>query len=461
MTMSCAVIAMSTAWRNPALSKAPASSMKRIRFRLPRLHALSSRCMYSEHGFDALMRSVFGQVCQSLMVVSNCMPGSPHWCVASAIMRRISRAGRVSHGWPEVTKRVVQVRPSTAARMKSSVTRTELLAFWKNTEPYAGPSSELSYPAATSAQALRSSSTLQWMNSTTSGWSAFSTTILAARRVLPPDLMTPAEASAARMNDTGPEAVPPPASGSRDERIFDKFTPEPDPPLKMTPSLRYQSRIESMVSWTERMKQAEHWGFGSTPTLNQTGPLNENFCCRSMCVSSSWKFRLSAGVAKYPCSTPHCVIVPTTRPTSWRTLRSRCGVPTGPRKYLDTTTLVASCDQKRGTSTSRCSNTTSPRSPWMTAERVSHSTSSYGSAPSTTKRRAIVRPRPATSGYPARFRAGALSSDRSITMLPPLRGIPSNAYMLDGRATYSTTSCAVNPHRATPPTRRKRARDGT
>ena len=31
--------------------------------------------MYSEHGFDALMRPVFGQVCQALTVVSYWMPG--------------------------------------------------------------------------------------------------------------------------------------------------------------------------------------------------------------------------------------------------------------------------------------------------------------------------------------------------------------------------------------------------
>ena len=123
-------------------------------------------------------------------------------------------------------------------------------------------------------------------------------TILAARRVLPPDLITPADASAAFMNDTGPEAVPPPASGSRDERIRDRFTPEPEPPLKMMPSLRYQSRIDSIVSSTERMKQAEHCGFGSMPTLNQTGLLNDAFCCSSRCVSSSAKASASAGVAK-------------------------------------------------------------------------------------------------------------------------------------------------------------------
>src|SRR5262249_57142586 len=112
------------------------------RFRLARLQALSSRCMYSEHGFDALMRPLFGHVCQALIVVSNCMPGSPHWCVASAIIRSRSCAWYVSATSPLVTNRVLHERPSAAARMNSSVTRTELLAFWKKIEPYAGPSSE-------------------------------------------------------------------------------------------------------------------------------------------------------------------------------------------------------------------------------------------------------------------------------------------------------------------------------
>src|SRR5438445_12857262 len=127
-----------------------------------------------------------------------------------------------------------------------------------------------------SAVALRCASALQRMKAAMSGWSALSTTILAARRVLPPDLITPAEASAARMKDTGPEAVPPPPSRSREERRRERFTPEPEPPLKMTPSLRYQSRIESMVSSTERMKQAEHCGFRSTPVLIKNGLLTDD-----------------------------------------------------------------------------------------------------------------------------------------------------------------------------------------
>src|SRR5438105_746311 len=100
------------------------------------------------------------------------------------------------------------------------------------------------------------------------------------------------------MNETGPDAVPPPASCSLEERIFDRFTPDPEPPLKITPSLRYQSRIESIVSSTERMKHAEHCGFGSTPMLNQTGLLNDAFWWRRRWVSSSLNARRSAGVAK-------------------------------------------------------------------------------------------------------------------------------------------------------------------
>src|SRR5262249_55222463 len=123
-------------------------------------------------------------------------------------------------------------------------------------------------------------------------------TILAARRVLPPDLITPAEASAAFMNDTGPEAVPPPASFSFEERMRDRFTPEPEPPLKMMPSLRYQPRIDSMGSSTERVKQAEHCGRGSMPTLNHTGLLKHAFCSTSRCVSSAAKVSASAGASK-------------------------------------------------------------------------------------------------------------------------------------------------------------------
>ena len=91
--ISWAVMRVRTAAANAGASNAPVSSPTNfIRLSDARLHAESSRNMYSEQGFDARIRSVFGQVCQSLMVVSNCIPGSPHTCVPSAIRRITSRA---------------------------------------------------------------------------------------------------------------------------------------------------------------------------------------------------------------------------------------------------------------------------------------------------------------------------------------------------------------------------------
>src|SRR5690242_19736588 len=99
-------------------------------------------------------------------------------------------------------------------------------------------------------------------------------TILAARRVLPPDLITPANASNPFMNETGPDAVPPPASSSRADRMLERLDPVPEPYLNSIPSVFARPRIDSIVSCTELMKHAEHWGAFSNPTLNQTGELN-------------------------------------------------------------------------------------------------------------------------------------------------------------------------------------------
>src|SRR6202030_2219399 len=111
----------------------------------------------------------------------------------------------------------------------SSVTRTELLAFWYWIEKKPSPSIDMSKPASRSAAALSSSLALHQMNSRMSGWSTSSTTIFAARRVPPPDLIDPAQESAPRMNDTGPEAVPPRLSGSIEPRILHTLTPDHAP----------------------------------------------------------------------------------------------------------------------------------------------------------------------------------------------------------------------------------------
>src|SRR4029078_32903 len=111
-----------------------------------------------------------------------------------------------------------------------------------------------------------------------SGWSASSTTIFAARRVVPPDLIEPATLSAPRMNEIGPEAYPPPESCSLLERIRDTLMPDPEPPLKMIPSFLNQSRMLCMSSSTERMKHAlACWGTPSTPCLKHPGELKEAY----------------------------------------------------------------------------------------------------------------------------------------------------------------------------------------
>src|SRR6185312_2190572 len=160
------------------------------------------------------------------------------------------------------------------------------------------------------------------MKSTISGWSTFKMTILEARRVLPPDLMTPANASKPFMKLRGPLAVPPPLRVSFDERSGERLVPVPDPHLKSMPSVLASVRMESSESCTELMKQAEHCGFlypvtpnstrpragfqcqfrpsesgsmRSQPTLNQTGELNAAYCLIRRCTSSSWNVAPSSG----------------------------------------------------------------------------------------------------------------------------------------------------------------------
>src|SRR5882762_2767733 len=128
-------------------------------------------------------------------------------------------------------------------------------------EEYASESGcDPSYPWATNAWALASSFCLHSMKSTMSGWSMLRITILAARRVLPPDLITPAKASKPFMKLSGPLAVPPPDSCSVEERSEERFVPVPEPHLKSMPSVLARVRIESRESFTELMKQAEHCG---------------------------------------------------------------------------------------------------------------------------------------------------------------------------------------------------------
>src|SRR5438309_3469775 len=236
-----------------------------------------------------------------------------------------------------------------------------------------------------------------------SGWSIFRMTILAARRVFPPLLITPAKASKPFMKLTGPDAIPPPDRVSLLPRRVEKFVPVPEPHLKSIPSVRVSPMIDSMLSLTELIKHAEHCGLGCTPTLNHTGELKLIFCSTSRWVSSSRKASRDGMSAKYPHSSPQRTMVFTTRPISCRTDPSRWAVPGFPWKYLLATMLVAVCDQLFGTSTSSCRKLVTPFSFPLNAVRFSHSTASKGDFFPSAKYRWKLRPLPAP---PAVFSAG-------------------------------------------------------
>ena len=66
----------------------------------------------------------------------------------------------------------------------------------------------------------------------------------------------------------------------------------------MKPSSRYQFRIESIESSTDKMKQALTCCGEAVPTLNQTGELKEKYWCSSIQVSSCSKVSALASSAK-------------------------------------------------------------------------------------------------------------------------------------------------------------------
>jgi hypothetical protein len=96
-----------------------------------------------------------------------------------------------------------------------------------------------------------------------SGWSRSTVTILAARRVVPPDLMAPAARSPIFRKLISPEDLPPPDNGSFSPRRAEKLLPVPEPYLKRRASRTQRSMMppsltrSSAIDW---MKQACGWG---------------------------------------------------------------------------------------------------------------------------------------------------------------------------------------------------------
>ncbi len=93
---------------------------------------------------------------------------------------------------------------------------------------------------------------------------------MAARRVLPPDLIVPPVASWTFMKLTGPDGCPPPESFSCDDRSLDQSAPTPEPNLNSRADSPMSCQMSSTESSTEMMKQAEPCGrsYGSTGTTS-------------------------------------------------------------------------------------------------------------------------------------------------------------------------------------------------
>src|SRR6201986_3173084 len=108
-------------------------SKKVSRLAEARLHAVSSRNMYSEHGLDARMSPDALQVCQSFMEVLKCRPGSAEAQAAWPIFSQRSRGFGVLVTCLLVRPIRFQSPSFSTARKKTSFSESELLEFWPET----------------------------------------------------------------------------------------------------------------------------------------------------------------------------------------------------------------------------------------------------------------------------------------------------------------------------------------
>src|SRR3977135_777474 len=109
-----------------------------------RLQAVSSRNMYSEHGFDARMSPEALQGCQSFMVVLKCRPGSAEAQAAWPIFSQRSRAFSVFVIFLLVRPIRFQSPSVSTARKKSSFSETGSFEYWPDTVRDASESQSVS-----------------------------------------------------------------------------------------------------------------------------------------------------------------------------------------------------------------------------------------------------------------------------------------------------------------------------
>src|SRR6266436_9961484 len=142
--ISSTMVHSRAACSKPATPKPPSTPWNAIRFKDARLQAVSSRKLYSEHGLDALIRPLSGQVCHSLIVVSNCSPGSAEAQAAWPMRSHSSRAGNFLARLPSVRRTRFHGRSAPTHSRKWLETLTELFEFCPATVRYASESQSVS-----------------------------------------------------------------------------------------------------------------------------------------------------------------------------------------------------------------------------------------------------------------------------------------------------------------------------
>ena len=244
------------------MSKVPAGVTNFIRLKLARLQAELSRNMYSEQGLDALMRPVFlrgvpavdGGVVLHAGIAA--LPGGFGDLVHEvAGLVGLDRLAVLDGAGGEVAVRL-------EARMNSSLTRTELLAFWKKMEREGfGVGAGAVVAGCDEGVGLGFFLGL-----------ALDEVDDVGMVDVEDDHLGGAAGLAAGLDDAGEgieaaheaeRAAGGAAAGERlpiEPRMLERLVPVPDPHLKSMPSVLARVRMESSESSTELMKQAEHCG---------------------------------------------------------------------------------------------------------------------------------------------------------------------------------------------------------
>ena len=218
-----------------------------------------------------------------------------------------------------------------------------------------------------------------------------SMTILAARRVLPPDLMTPAKASKPRMKLTGPEAVPPPLQQllatlriGREVRARARAVLEQHA-LGLGEA---EDRLHRVVDAVDEAGRALRLRLAAD--VEPDGRVEGHLLLDEQVLSSALKTcgRLLVGevAALAVAVLPQAVMVSATREISWRTERSRSGVPDACRGSTSAPRRSSRSGSSSWGPRRRAARTrVLPFSPVMAAVRSSHWTFVKPSSPGLVK----------------------------------------------------------------------------